>query len=130
MATSSKQHFIEGVTPVALLPSQSHAMTPEWRQRRRATALPCGRLAVAGLVPAERLVRREGLPADRAPEAELLRQRGARAPLASALLPLWPSSVGAGERGETDREVVLLPQRRHGKGEGEHDRIKGGGHGS
>lgn len=47
------------------------------RRRRRRLCLHGRRLAVAGLVPAQRLVGREGLAADGAPEAELglLRRR-------------------------------------------------------
>uniref|UniRef100_A0A8R7QW15 Uncharacterized protein n=1 Tax=Triticum urartu TaxID=4572 RepID=A0A8R7QW15_TRIUA len=92
------------------------------------------RLAVARLVPAERLVRREGLPADRAAEAQLLRRRGGRAP--HSRLPLHPLHLlpAFGERGEADGEVVVLVERRRGggdqgEGEGEVGLVKEGLHG-
>jgi len=56
-------------------------VAPGRRRRRRrlrmgsGVLLRRGRLAVAGLVAAERLVGREGLPADGAPEPELLQLR-------------------------------------------------------
>ena len=101
------------------------------RRRGGGVLLRRGRLAVAGLVAAERLVRREGLPAHRAPEPELLlvRQRRRRwAPLLLLIIIIAVSlslvlreaepsddrlvaeagSSGTGERGEADGEVVLL----------------------
>jgi hypothetical protein len=95
------------------------------------------RLAVAGLVAAERLVGGEGLPADRAPEPKLLLRRWRvgcrrrRAPLGVlvlVLLPTEPELAGPGERGEADGDVVLLVERRrrYWERKGERGRVNGG----
>ena len=87
---------------------------------------------MAGLVSAERLVRGEGLPADGAPEAELLRRRGRWAqPLIAGLHLLLASHSHqglprprAGERGEADGEVLLLVDRRRGQAQGQRRRVE------
>jgi hypothetical protein len=66
------------------------------------------RLAVAGLVPAQRLVRREGLATDGAPEAELalLRRPGSRA--RSVRLRRHSSASRGCERHETEGDAVVV----------------------
>jgi len=96
------------------------------RRRRRRLHLrqgPRRRLPVAGLVPAQRLVRRERLAADGAPEAELALVLGRRRRPASRRRVLRRcrhgsrSSVASaprgGERHEAEGDVVVVGDGRH-----------------
>lgn len=84
------------------------------RRRRRRVDYVHGqrgrrRLAVAGLVPAERLVRREGLAADGAPEPKKLAFRCRRCHVDLLFLrrPLTPDAR-LGERHEAEGDVVIV----------------------
>ena len=120
-----------GEAPVAhrapVLPAARRRRVSGRRRRRRRLHLQQGRrrrrLPVAGLVPAQRLVRRERLAADGAPEAELAlvlgrRRRPASSSNSSRVLPRR-SSLGSAPRGGEGHEaegdvVVVVADGRHG----------------